>query len=292
MKNIFASFFVFILAFLTSCTAQKEVAEIKPLEKSLLWEVSGNGLTQPSYLFGTYHMMCEEHFLIKDKVKNAMAKTDKTILEVDFSDAAQMAEMQKYMMADKRISEQFNAEDLEKLETGLTKFGYRLEDIDQLSMMALYSMLTMKFFDCPPTEMKMIDLEIMQMSMAAGKKIGGLETMAEQAEIFADYLTPKELLKMVETFEKGKADTAEMLADYRSENLEEIGKAMHNEENMSAEQQKVLLDNRNLNWEKLIPQIMNTQPTFFAVGAGHLPGEFGMINLLRKKGYKVTPVLN
>ena len=47
---------------------------------------------------------------------------------------------------------------------------------------------------------------------------------------------------------------------------------------------------RNLNWEKQMKEILTKQTTLFVVGAGHLPGEYGMINLLREAGYKVKPV--
>ena len=52
-----------------------------------------------------------------------------------------------------------------------------------------------------------------------------------------------------------------------------------------------LLDERNLNWVEPIKELMHEKVVFIAVGAGHLPGELGMINLLRQEGYTVKPIL-
>ncbi|WP_309846761.1 TraB/GumN family protein [Flavobacterium sp. 2755] len=60
----------------------------------------------------------------------------------------------------------------------------------------------------------------------------------------------------------------------------------------SEKTKKIILDERNLNWVKNMPELMKKQSVFFAVGSGHLAGEFGVINLLRKAGYTVKPILN
>ena len=52
----------------------------------------------------------------------------------------------------------------------------------------------------------------------------------------------------------------------------------------------ILIDNRNINWAKAFPEKVKEGPAFIVVGAGHLPGDKGMINLLREKGYTVQPV--
>lgn len=67
---------------------------------------------------------------------------------------------------------------------------------------------------------------------------------------------------------------------------------MHSEEHMSKEQQEIMLDGRNIDWLTKMPEMMKTKSTFFAVGAGHLPGDKGVIKLLRDKGYTVKPILN
>lgn len=256
MKNVFTALSLFMLAFLTSCSPQQKLTEKTASENSLLWEISGNGLEKPSYLFGTFHMMCKDRFLIKDKVTSALEKTEQTVLEINFSDMSQMTEMQKVMIAEKRLSEQMTPAETERFSAGLEKLGLKLEDVDQFSPMALYSTLMMKYFSCPPQDLKSLDIELMQQTLVQGKPLGGLETIQQQVKIFKDYLTINEMIKFVENFDKGKLQMETMLTDYINEDLDKISEQMHSAEHMTEEQQAIMLDNRNIDWLTKMPDMM------------------------------------
>ena len=95
------------------------------------------------------------------------------------------------------------------------------------------------------------------------------------------------------------ADILEEMVDkiteaYFSQDLKAIKAAMDIKLNSSCdsspEEEAALIDNRNANWLTKMPGIMAEKPTLFAVGAGHLPGNKGVLNLLRQAGYKVDPV--
>src|SRR5512138_1785036 len=62
----------------------------KKLENSLLWEISGNGLTKPSYLYGTIHMICKEDAMIGDSLVSAIQKSDRVYFEVDMDNLMEM----------------------------------------------------------------------------------------------------------------------------------------------------------------------------------------------------------
>ncbi len=292
MKKLIWTSLLFVFALFTSCTTRSTPAKSENIDPTLLWEITGNGLEKPSYLYGTFHMMCADQFVFPAKLERVMQNTEQTVLEINFTDLKQMAEMQKYLIADKKLSESYSAAELARFRTGLADYGMKLEDVDQFSPMALYSMLSMKFFDCAPTALKMSDLEIMQKTVAQGKKVDGLELISMQAETFSKYLSPAELLKMVENYEKSKLQTEQLLSLYLKEDIAGLSAMMHNEDQMTKEQQQVLLDNRNVNWLVKMPGMMKEKPTLFAVGAGHLIGDKGVITLLREKGYTVKPVLN
>ena len=259
-------------------------------QNSLLWKVSGNGLKDPSYVFGTYHMLCSKDFKIKDKVKNALNSTEQFMMEVNFSDPETMMVMQSSMMAKNKLSDVLEAKDIQVLKTNLPKFGYRFEDIESMSPMVINSLLIVKYFDCAPTDLKMIDVELMNLAASSDKIIGGLEQAKEQMDLLANYLTPKELVKSVSRFEEGKAMMLQLQKAYLEEDLASIDRLMKDRKEMTQEQEDLLLNNRNKNWVKLMPELMKDNSTFFAVGAGHLLGEEGMITLLQKQGYMVTPV--
>ena len=83
-----------------------------------------------------------------------------------------------------------------------------------------------------------------------------------------------------------------MIKDYKNEDINGIYKMTTDKEMMSATTKKTLLDNRNENWLKIMPQMMQKESVFFAVGAAHFAGEQGVLNLLRKAGYIVKPIMD
>jgi uncharacterized protein YbaP (TraB family) len=86
------------------------------------------------------------------------------------------------------------------------------------------------------------------------------------------------------------ADT--MINDYRNEDVNSLYAMTTAKDAMSEYTKKILLDNRNENWVKIMPGMMQKEGVFFAVGAAHLAGELGLINLLKKAGYTVKPIMN
>ena len=213
------------------------------------------------------------------------------VLEVNFSDPNEMKSMQGALIAKEPFHKNFTKEELQKFEEGLKSYGYQLSDVEKFSPMALYSMITAKYFDCAQSDMKMLDLELMQMAVKAKKTVVGLETIKEQMKTFESYLQPKDIVKMVEDYETSKNQFAEFQEYYVSENLEALAKMMKEGYQMTDEQKDILIDRRNKKWMEIFPELLAGDPVFIAVGAGHLAGENGVLNLLKKSGYKVEPVL-
>lgn len=259
-------------------------------QNSLLWKVSGNGLKNPSYVFGTYHMLCSKDFQIKDKVKNALNSSGQFMMEVNFSDPETMTVMQSAMMAKQKLSDVLSPKEVEVMKANISKFGYRFEDVEGMSPMVINSLLMVKYFDCAPTELKMIDVELMNLAASGDKIIGGLETAKEQMETLGKFLTPSDLVKTISKFEEGKEMMVKLKKAYLDEDLATLDLLMKDRKEMTQEQEDLLLNNRNKNWVKMMPELMTDNSTFFAVGAGHLLGKEGVIMLLQKQGYTVTPV--
>ena len=87
----------------------------------------------------------------------------------------------------------------------------------------------------------------------------------------------------------------ERLTDaYFAQDMEKLEQVLNEKRNDSCDDTKeehaILFDNRNTDWAAKMPAIMNDKPTFFAVGVGHLPGEKGVLNLLKQAGYAVENV--
>lgn len=286
MKNKFAflSFFFMLLSGILYAQDKNS--------NTLLWKVSGKNLKQPSYVFGTFHMMCKDQYQLKPKVKNALEKTQNFVMEIDYSNPKELVEMQKLLISDNKITADFTEEERATFSSNLEKFGYKLEELESFSPIALYSMLYTKFLKCDVNELIMIDLELMQLALKNGKTISGLETSAEQVEIFQKYFGKKEILKLVSDYEKGMEEASVLASLYTNEDLGKMYEMMINQESMNQDQKELLLDRRNEAWITKMPKIMEQKSTFFAFGAGHLLGEQGILNLLRNNGFTVTPVID
>ncbi|MBC7748588.1 MAG: TraB/GumN family protein [Methylotenera sp.] len=256
---------------------------------SLLWEISGNGIEKPSYLYGTIHMICESDFFMKEKVNTAFAKTSKLALEINMADTSEMKYMQKVAMGTMPLSKQLSASQAKKLDQILQKIaGMSLSQVDNYSMVTVMSLIAMKSGGC--VNIKSYEMEFLAKAIAAKKLVIGLEKAQEQMDIISKAFTDEEMINMLgemnqELFKKS-------VKDYKQENIKNIYTAATDVKMMNEEDKKLILDNRNLNWIAKMSELMKNESVFFAVGAGHLSGEYGVIKLLRNAGYTVKPILN
>ena len=106
--------------------------------------------------------------------------------------------------------------------------------------------------------------------------------------LFENGISTEDILEMMEASDD--AETKQMVEIYKQQNLQKMYSMMTDEKLMSAEAKLLMLDNRNSNWIKIMPAMMKKESVFFAVGAAHLPGKMGVIELLRKAGYNVQSV--
>ncbi len=139
---------------------------------------------------------------------------------------------------------------------------------------------------------------IMQEAKFRKKRIEGLETMAYQMSIFDSIpykIQAEQLLKYATTSgaqSEVNKEFIEMMDAYKEQDLEKLGAVIKKNEEGIGQYEDLLIFNRNRNWVQKLKTIMHDRPVTIAVGAGHLPGKKGVIELLRKEGYSVKPVKN
>ena len=83
-----------------------------------------------------------------------------------------------------------------------------------------------------------------------------------------------------------------MVQVYKSQQLDSIQLMLNKPEFGVADKMEILLDKRNVNWVKQLKTILPEKNIFMAVGAGHLVGKMGLIELLKREGYTLRPILN
>jgi uncharacterized protein YbaP (TraB family) len=260
---------------------------------SLLWKISGKGLSKPSYLFGTIHITCDA--ALSDKVKKALDNTEQLCLELDMDDANMQAQMMQGMMMKDGVTMKSlaPADDFKIVDDFLkAQLGYSAEMLTTLKPFMVSAMLYPKMLPC---EAQSVETELMKIGKAQNEEVIGLETIAEQMNVFDAISYQDQMDELVKTAKSNlKRDIAEindMLALYKTEDIEAIYDFTQKSENvMTSKYTDVMLNDRNKNWISRIDKIAKEKPTFFGVGAAHLGGEQGVVKLLRKAGYKVEIV--
>ena len=287
MKNLFKSV-VTAIAVIFSLSTQAQTKAPK-LENSLLWEVSGNGLANPSYLYGTIHMICSADYFLSEKTKKAFDSSSKLVLEIDLSDPKQLSDMQQMAMGKEPLSKTLSAENLSKLDDILQKkTGMTIQQVDSFNLLTVMSLISMKSFGC--NDLKFYEMNFIEAAKQKNLPIKGLETVKDQFEAFGNAYSDTEMIAMFE--ESSKEETAKLVSKYKEEDINALFEITTDKRYTSEKTKKNILDNRNLNWLKIMPELMKTESTFFAVGSAHLAGELGVINLLREAGYTVKPIMN
>ncbi len=259
-------------------------------QNSLLWKIEGNGLKSPSYLFGTVHMICKDQFEMKPKLSDAMANTEQAIFEIDMGNLNFMAEMQANMISDRTISSQLSKADSIYLNDQLTKnYGAGLAAFDQLKPMIVMSMLMQNSFPCSLTS---FEQEIISYYSANQKPMQGLSTVKEQYDYLDRFVDTKEMVKTIKELssEEFKTIFEKINRLYQAEDIKGLDEEMKKYSASIPDLYEILMVERNEKWADRIPSIITNQSTLIAVGSAHLSGDKGLIELLKAKGYQVTPV--
>lgn len=283
MKNLFNTLLAFSLLCSSFCFAQEN--------NSMLWEISGNGLDQPSYLQGTMHMVCSEDFMIKQKTIDALTKVQKLVLELDYTNPKEMEAMQKMQQADKKLSEQLTTDEVKELSEVLKSYDVTFEQVDSYSLQALYTLIGKKATPCPATEVKMFEVELLTQALKSGKTFGGLETVADQINALRGSYDLKETIRQLKAGDEYAVIAQQMTKAFNEENLIVLDNLLKDKRFMNKDQEQLMLNQRNIRWvSEVMPAMMKKESVLFAVGSGHLWGNEGMIKLLQTKGYTVKAI--
>jgi uncharacterized protein YbaP (TraB family) len=289
----------FVLGLVCCLIAVSAFAQKAPSNNTLLWKISGNGMSRPSYLFGTIHMLCADDIQLSDSLKAAIKSADNVYLELDMDNIFEMLGVmgKMKMRNDTTLADLLTPAEYDSVKTFFKKQNTMLpfSVLETYKPMLAASTLLQSSLDCD----KQVAMEqlIMKEAKSQGKGIKGLETMAYQMSIFDSIpygVQAKQLLSYVQqSGDESGAQEFEMLSKaYRAQQLDTLEAITTREDMGIANFTDILLYNRNTAWAKKLQGLMKEKSLVVAVGAGHLPGERGVINLLRKAGYKVEPIRN
>ncbi len=269
------------------------------LQGQLLWKISGNGLSKDSYLFGTHHLIDKNLIPQFDSILVVCGQADAVVGEMDLKTPGMQKKMMKNsVMKGTTIKNLVSASDYELLDTefkSLMGLGMGLlGTFKPMMLMTMHqAMLYMKSSGIKKQPVAVDDL-FQKQARAAKKKVIGLETIEFQMNMLFDSFTLERqvelLLYEVREKEQLLRELSQLNDVYVSGNLEKMKQMDVEDESMTSDERKRLIDDRNFNWLKQLPVLFNEQSCFVAVGCMHLVGDNGLINQLRLNGYSVEPI--
>jgi len=261
---------------------------------SLFWEISGNGLKDHSYLYGTMHTQDERAFQFKEGVMDAFNKAEIYAMELNMDSVNQGALLSKLIMDSTYSLKTLLTTDEYAVVSNFFKdsLGQPLFMFEKMQPLFTAQMVTLRDLEAQQTDA--LDIYFFKEAKKQKKQTIGLEKTMEQIDAFSAIpyeLQAKGLVDAVTDYGKeGKLDMDTMIKHYAEGNLDKLLE-MTTKDEEDKEMAKIFNDiflvKRNYNMADRAEPYIKEGSTFIAVGAAHLPGEEGVIELLRKKGYKV-----
>lgn len=270
---------------------------------TLLWRISGKGTARPSYLFGTMHILCAGDAQLSDSLKAAIHSVDEVYFEINLGDMLGMlGAVQAMQMKDgktlsdllkpdeyKRVKDYFAGhQDLLPLPFGM---------LERFKPMLISGFVEEQGMDCGSAGTDGMEMQIMKAAKALThpKPINGLETAAFQAGLFDSIpytKQAKELVDYIDSADYNKAQTKQLAELYNKQDLDGIEALSDKDDPGMGEYMDLLLYGRNRKWARILNNLLPDKSLLIAVGAAHLPGKQGVIELLRKEGFTVEPVVS
>lgn len=273
------------------------------IQAQLLWEISGNHLKQKSYLFATHHLVPISILDSIPGVYKAFNRTQCVVGEIVANDPTMINKMTEAAQIPSytSISNLLSPEEYHKVDSALQAVAkLNLSALERLKPAMISNIYVMSLYNTVyPKENQDWQLDSFFQQIAEKKQIPivGLESVDKQIDLlFNSQLLERQSFLLVGAIESANDIETEIKTVnnlYKKGDLNELLSLYQNDTTKYAptqQEQFELLDNRNQEWVKTIPQLIHQKSCFIAVGALHLPGENGLIELLKKAGYKVKPV--
>jgi uncharacterized protein len=298
MKRLSTGFLFGLLAF-AGCAQKDNSPKTSTNPNTLLWKISGKGLERPSYLFGTIHMLCADDAVLSPNMKKAIRDADEIYLEVDLDNMMEMLSVMSKMKmnGDTTLQDLLSKEDYEKVKNYFEEKSSMIPFSMLETFKPIMAASTIEQNELPCDNKTAMEQVIMQEAKENDKDIKGLETMGYQAGLLDSIpykLQAEQLLEYINGKRSASDDKEmkELMQAYNEQDLHKLEQLMLKSEAGISSFTDILLYNRNRNWVKKLNGLLPKKSLVIAVGAGHLPGDQGVINLLKKEGYTVEPVEN
>lgn len=266
--------------------------------KTLLWRISGNGLKKDSYLYGTMHVQDKRVFNFSDSLYYYLEKADGYAMEVDLRDFIDT--MIQRAITDHE-AEFFRDDEDETVSRSSVKKNATIDSLlklvkdknDPASRKRLIRMrealvrMSLKKRAEMPTIM---DAWFYGIARRQGKWLGSVEDVRDQLPLIDEVGSEMNEGALKSSPAEVGRTLENLIQIYRSRDLDALYDLI--KPGLGQEESDRIFVRRNLKMIRSMDSLARIRSVFFAVGAAHLPGDSGLIRLLRDKGYTVTPVMS
>ena len=298
MKRL--SIFVFALLLASNASAQ------------ILYKISGNGLTKPSYIMGTYHLADGKFMQQVKPLNDVMCKVEQFCGELSLEEYQKVSEFKfDSLPGNKTLKDIYTPAEFAKINLRVREvFGFDfnsypalLQELGRLKPGAFALLLQMQKLIGAKNVSTPLDQVLLRRGKFLNKSIIGLETAEFQLQTLTKYLysenAKEQLLELVERWDEvfavSFAELNHMEKAYMNQDMATLQKLLRDTKNTTVLSgmpgfYETLFNERDADWARRMPAIMRDKSTFFFVGVGHLAGNPGVLNLLRKQGFTVEPL--
>ena len=300
MKKLFLSL---VLAFVS----------IVCVNAQLLYKISHKNIEKPSYIVGTYHLAPATFIDSIPGANAALAAVDVVCGEVVMSEMESRENQKKVQQAimlpdGKSLTDVFTTDEMQRINDYMDSLlGMNLNNpiiksqMGKMTPMALSTQLQLvQYMKVTPNfnPLKLIDAHFQKAAKKAGKQVAGLETVDFQIETLYKSTTierqKQQLLCMVDNAEYHALQMKELSAAFFTQDIQALWEVteekMGNQCDSTPKEEEILIYGRNAAWVEKMPAMMENASTLFVVGAAHLPGDKGVLELLKARGYTVEAV--
>jgi len=258
------------------------------LAPSLLWKIDHDSLSASSYLYGTMHLPDSRVIALFDSVGNTINRCDAVAVELIMNPSDAFSMMPAMVMKDSTLADFYTPEELDRVNQSIK---------EELGIMGLFSKRMKPIFISTSIQQmrfggdinQVVDTYIQDLAKKMDKKLIGIETMEEQMDALTSMSLQSQadmLLEYIDDIEQNDSLTTVLVNTYLDQSLNGLME-IYSEDELPEEMNDDLVIIRNIKMAKRVVKMMQKQSTFIAVGALHLPGETGLINVLRNSGFTV-----
>ena len=261
-------------------------------QDTFLWRIENPKNSHVSYLNGTNHQLTSHYAETFPILKQKMEESDAVVFEIDQNISKQNEDLFKNRPDNEKLLAMLTDEQRNKAVEHLGPGSLKLTPFQFVGMAAQYNTI----YNHPSEKGQNIETYFLDLASSLKKEIIYLEKTQQQVEVFdeisqsgkvADYLARKSMNQVLDSL--GHPTTKNEMRKSLVKFYDQKQKYYLNS-GVPIKFHQTLLKNRNNNWMKVLPEILDTRHTFISVGAMHLQYKFGLITQLMKMGYKLTPI--